>query len=192
MSRIHNSSLSPATRPSPSRQSIDAKEIGKELGVRYVLEGLRSARTEPRARQRATYRCRNRRASLGPTASGKTWPICSSCKIKWWRDGDTMGIELVKAEAERAPAPRTPTPSISPCAAGRCCIQRLQQPSKDNYDAARALFEQASRSTPTNADALAGDATYYMMMNNLRMDNSETDYDAKYSVRPTGHRARPR
>ena len=33
------SRIAPATPPSLQRQAIDAKAIGKELGVRYVLEG---------------------------------------------------------------------------------------------------------------------------------------------------------
>ena len=44
---------------------IDVKQIGSELGVRYVLEGSVQREPEPGARQRATHRCRDRRASLG-------------------------------------------------------------------------------------------------------------------------------
>ena len=67
-------------------KNVDAKEIGKELGVRYVLEGSVQRDENPRARQRAAHRRRNRRASSGPTGSRKTWPTCSSCKIRWSRD----------------------------------------------------------------------------------------------------------
>ena len=37
-----------------------------------------------------------------------------------------------------------------------------QQPTKENNDAARALFEQALKIDPNDADALAGDAYTYM------------------------------
>ena len=47
-------------------KSIDAKEIGKELGVRYVLEGSVQRESKPSADQRAIDRCRNRRTFVGP------------------------------------------------------------------------------------------------------------------------------
>ena len=64
------------------QEPIDAKEIGKELGVRYVLEGSVQREGNPRAGQRPAHRRAIRRASLGRTVSRRTWPTCSSCKIK--------------------------------------------------------------------------------------------------------------
>ena len=52
-------------------KSLDAKEIGKELGVRYVLEGS-VQRDENRVRVNAqTHRRRIRRASLGRPVRGR-------------------------------------------------------------------------------------------------------------------------
>jgi adenylate cyclase len=57
LSRIRNSFvIARNTAFTYKGKSVDAKEIGKELGVRYVLEGSR---------------CRNRRASLGGTFRGR-------------------------------------------------------------------------------------------------------------------------
>ena len=72
LSRIHNSFvIARNTAFTFKGKSIDAKEIGKELGVRYVLEGLGAARSEPGARQRSARRCRIRRATLGRSFRGR-------------------------------------------------------------------------------------------------------------------------
>ena len=44
---------------------LDVKTIGRELNVRYVLEGQRPARRKPHARQCAAHRRRERQSSLG-------------------------------------------------------------------------------------------------------------------------------
>jgi TolB-like protein len=44
-------------------RAVDVKQVGRELGVRYVLEG--SVRRKPRAHHRAAYRCIDRSAHLG-------------------------------------------------------------------------------------------------------------------------------
>ena len=75
-------------------KSLDAKEIGKELGVRYVLEGSVQRDQNPRARQRAAHRRANRARISGPTASRRMWPTCSSCRIKSWRDWPTVSASL--------------------------------------------------------------------------------------------------
>ncbi len=55
----------------------------------------------------------------------------------------------------------------------------MQPLTKDNNDAARALFEQALKIDPNDADALAGDAVAYLHENTYGWTNPETDYDAK-------------
>ena len=52
-------------------------------------------------------------------------------------------------------------------------------PTKDNNDAARALFEQALEIDPNDADALAGDAYTYLLDYIYGWTNPQTDYDAK-------------
>ena len=59
-------SSSPAIRPSPTRaKPVDVKQVGRELGVRYVLEGSVRKGGQSGAHHRATDRRRDRRASLG-------------------------------------------------------------------------------------------------------------------------------
>ena len=75
---------------------------------------LGAARPEPRARQRAAHRRANPARISGPTASRKTSPTCSSCRIRSWRDWPMRwAMNLSRRKRKRAPAPRTPTPSIS-------------------------------------------------------------------------------
>ena len=72
LSRIRNSFvIARNTAFTFKGKSVDAKEIGKELGVRYVLEGSVQRDAEPGARQRPADRRRNRRASLGRPLRGR-------------------------------------------------------------------------------------------------------------------------
>ena len=65
-------------------RNLDAKEIGKELGVRYVVEGS-VQRDQNRVRVNAQLIDATSGAHLGPSASRRTSPTSSSCKIKSWR-----------------------------------------------------------------------------------------------------------
>ena len=86
LSRIHNSFvIARNTAFSFKGKNVDARDIGKELGVRYVLEGsVQRDRTgcasTPSSSMRAPARI------FGPTVSRKTSPTCSSSRIRWWRD----------------------------------------------------------------------------------------------------------
>ena len=46
-------------------RAVDVKQVGRELGVRYVLEGSVRKAAQPGAHHRAADRCRDRRASVG-------------------------------------------------------------------------------------------------------------------------------
>ena len=63
-------------------KNVDAKEIGKELGVRYVLEGSVQRDAEPRARQRRSSSTPKPALISGPTASTSLWPISSRCRTR--------------------------------------------------------------------------------------------------------------
>jgi adenylate cyclase len=56
--------------------------------------------------------------------------------------------------------------------------QLLSKPAKDDIAAVRALFEEALKIDPNDADALAGEAASYSA-EYLYFPNPETDYDAK-------------
>ena len=71
LSRLRNSFvIARNTAFSFKGKNVDAREIGRELGVRYVLEGS-VQRDQNRARQRPTHRCELRRASLGGPLRGR-------------------------------------------------------------------------------------------------------------------------
>jgi adenylate cyclase len=142
-------------------RNVDAKAIGKELGVRYVLEG-------------SVQRDRNRvrvNAQLIDTESGAhLWAdrfeedIADLFKLQDQvvaRLGNALGFELVKAEAERGARSTSPD-AIDLTMRGRGLVEQNRlRPSKDTLNAARALFAQALQIDPNDADALAGEAACY-------------------------------
>jgi tetratricopeptide (TPR) repeat protein len=92
--------------------------------------------------------------------------------------GNALGLELLKAEAERAARSTSPD-AIDLTMRGRALVeQNMLRPSKDTLIAARALFAQALQIDPNNADALAGEARCYDI-EHFNYANPETDYDAK-------------
>ena len=144
-------------------KNLDAKEIGKELGVRYVLEGS-VQRDQNRVRVNAQLVDAETGAHPGPTVSRKTWPTCSSCKIRWWRDWQiAWATNSSRRKRKRAPVPKTPTRSISPCAAGPCCgnLRGGLRSKEGQKRCGASLFEQALKIDPKDADALAGEAYTY-------------------------------
>ena len=183
-------SSSRATPPSPTRaRTSTPKQIGKELGVRYVLEGSRAARRKPRARQRPTHRRGNRRASLGRAVRGRRSPICSSCRIRSSRGWPiALNYELVKAEAEKAPAPKAPTRSISTCAVGPWCNKSRSSPTRTNSNAARLCSNSALEIDPERTPMrLAGDAyDLFGWSTSHGWANPGPITRPKYLVRPTG------
>ena len=69
-------------------KNIDAKQIGKELGVRYVLEGS-VQRDQGRVRVNAQLIDAASGAHLWAAASKRTSRTCSSCRMWWWPDWRT-------------------------------------------------------------------------------------------------------
>ena len=158
-------------------KSIDAKEIGKELGVRYVLEGS-VQRDQNRVRVNA---------QLIDTASGAhLWAdrfeedASDLFKLQDQvvaRLANSLGNELIKAEGEKGGRTQSPD-AIDLFMRGRALLQ-LYPITRDNNDAARALFERALAIDQNYAAALAGDAFTYMIEFAYGWTNPQTDYDAK-------------
>ena len=99
-------------------KNVDAKEIGKQLGVRYVLEGS-VQREQNRCASTPSYRRREWARISGPNALRRIWPTCSSCRIKWWRGWPIpWALNSSRRKRRRALAPEAPTSSIWTCAAG--------------------------------------------------------------------------
>ena len=91
LSRIRNSFvIARNTAFTFKGKAVDAKQIGKELGVRYVLEGS-VQRDQNRVRVNAQLIDAESGAHLWADRflAGKTSPTSSSCKMTWWRDWPT-------------------------------------------------------------------------------------------------------
>ena len=101
----------------------------------------------------------------GPTDSRRTWPISSSCKMKWWRDWPTTWVGvLIYAEAEKG-AHSKKQDAIDLAMRGWTLVHSSSlRPPKERLDSiheARALFDQALKIDPNDAEALAGSARVY-------------------------------
>ena len=62
-------------------KNVDAREIGKELGVRYVLEGS-VQRDAGRVRVNVQLIDAETGNHFGPTGSTSPWPISSKCRTR--------------------------------------------------------------------------------------------------------------
>ena len=159
-------------------KNLDAREIGKELGVRYVLEG---------SVQRDQNRVRVNAQLIDAESGAHLWAdrfeedVADLFKLQDQvvaRLGNALGFELVKAEAEKSARSKSPD-AIDLNMRGLALLeQNGDRPSKDKINAALALFEQALKIDPNDADALAGEAGCYTLAY-FFFANPETDYDAK-------------
>jgi adenylate cyclase len=158
-------------------KSIDAKEIGKELGVRYVLEG---------SVQRGQNRVRVNAQLIDAESGALLWAdrfeedVADLFKLQDQvvaRLANTLGNELVKAEAKESSRSKNPD-AIDLVMRGRALVQQQYPPTKETLNLARTLFEQALKINPNDADALTGEAWTYVDEFGFWRD-PETDYDAK-------------
>jgi len=161
-------------------KTIDAKEIGKELGVRYVLEG---------SVQRDQNRVRVNAQLIDAASGAHLWAdrfeedLADLFKLQDQvvaRLANALGYELIKAEAEAGAHSKNPD-SIDLDMRGRAAmiLSTQQQPTKDTLVAVRAWFDRALEIDPNDADALAGEANAYLSEYANGWTNPETDYDAK-------------
>jgi adenylate cyclase len=177
LSRIRNSFvIARGTAFTYKGKSIDAKEIGKELGVRYVLEG---------SVQRDQNRVRVNAQLIHADSGALLWAdrfeedVADLFKLQDQvvaRLANTLGNELVKAEARESSHSKNPD-AIDLEMRGRALLQQYP-PTKDTYNAARVFFEQALKINPNDADALAGEAWTYVV-EFLYWKDPLTDYDAR-------------
>ena len=159
-------------------KNIDAKEIGKELGVRYVLEG---------SVQRDQNRVRVNAQLIDAESGAHLWAdrfeedVVDLFKLQDQvvaRLANILGWELVKAEAEKGVHSKNPDVIDLTMRGWALFWQQESKPTKDTNDAARTAFERALKIDPNDADALAGGAASYAF-EHLFFPNPETDYDAK-------------
>ena len=159
LSRLHDSFvIARNTAFTFKGKNVDAREIGKELGVRYVLEG---------SVQRDQDRVRVNVQLIDTESGAQLWAdrfeddVADLFKLQdavVARLAGTLQIELVNAEAQRSlhDRPRNPD-AIDLTMRGLALLN--QSYTKANRFGARDLFEQALKLDPTNADALAGAAS---------------------------------
>jgi adenylate cyclase len=179
LSRIRNSFvIARNTAFTYKGKNIDAKEIGKELGVRYVLEG---------SVQRDQNRVRVNAQLIDAESGAHLWAerfeedVADLFKLQdqvVGRLANSLGSELVKAEAEKGVHSKNPDVIDLTMRGWALLWQGEGKRTKDNNDAVRALFEQALKIDPNDADALAGEAECYLF-EYLFWANPQTDYDAK-------------
>src|SRR6185437_15591075 len=160
-------------------KSVDAKEIGKALGVRYVLEG---------SVQRDQNKVRVNAQLVDADSGAHLWAqrfeedVADLFKLQDQvvvRLANALGYALVKAEA--AKGVRSANPDANDLVIRGCALENEQslQPSKGKNDPERALFEQALAIDPNNARAIDGLANTYWNEHRLGWGNSGADYDAK-------------
>jgi TolB-like protein/class 3 adenylate cyclase len=160
-------------------KSVDAKEIGKELGVRYVLEG---------SVQRDGTRVRVNAQLIDTETGAHLWAdrfeedVADLFKLQDQvvaRLANSLGVELVRAEAQRDERISHPD-AFDLTMRGRALqMQGQEQRTKENNNAARAMFERALAIDPNDAGALAGEASTYMADRIFGWADPDVDYDAK-------------
>ena len=175
MSRIRKSFvIAPRTALTYRGKSVDAREVGKELGVRYVVEG---------SVQRDQNRVRVNAQLIDAASGAHLWAerfeedVADLFKLQDQvvaRLGNTLGFELVRAEANKSARSVNPD-AIDLTMRGWAVVwQGIQEQSMRQkqavYYSARALFEQALTIDPNYADALAGDAFVYQVRLPLRLE----------------------
>jgi adenylate cyclase len=160
-------------------KNVDAKVIGKELGVRYVLEG---------SVQRDQSRVRVNAQLIAAESGAHLWAdrfeedVVDLFKLQDQvvaRLVNSLGNELVKAEAQRDTRIGN-LDAFDLTMRGRALLPRfLEQPTKDHNNATRALFEPALKIDPNDADTVAGEAFTYFVDKAYGWTNPDIDYDAK-------------
>jgi adenylate cyclase len=179
LSRIHDSFvIARNTAFAYKGKPIDARQIGKELGVRYVLEG---------SVQRDGTRLRVNAQLIDAESGAHLWAerfeedVADLFKLQDQvvaRLANTLGYELVKAEA--AKGARSTNPDANDLVMRGLALHNEQAlPTKEKVDASRAFYEQALAIDPNNAAAIAGLAGAYFLEYLFGYGNPGTNYDAE-------------
>jgi adenylate cyclase len=158
---------------------VDAKEIGKELGVRYVLEG---------SVQRDQNRVRVNAQLIDAESGAHLWAdrfeenVADLFKLQDQvvaRLANTLNFELIRAEAAKGARSTNPDATDLIMRGWRIRNEVGAYASKEKNDAARALFEQALAIDPDRVEAINGIAATYGSEQMWGWGKPGTDYDAK-------------
>ena len=144
-------------------ENIDAKEISKELGVRYVLEGS-VQRAQNRVRVNAQLIDGETGAHLWADRFEEDLPDLFKLEDEVVaRLANALSYELIRVEAERDAGSQNPD-AVDLAMRGWWLLQApTALYSTEQVGTSRALFEQALKIDPNNSQALAGDARTYML-----------------------------
>jgi adenylate cyclase len=174
LSRIRNSFvIARNTAFTFKGKNVDAKEIGKELAVRYVLEG---------SVQRDQNRVRINAQLIDAQSGAHLWAdhfeedIADLFKVVA-RLTNALGFQLVKAEADKSARSRNPD-SVDLTMRGKVLVYSLSLTNESNLTA-QGFFGQALKLDPNNADALTGEAWSYTGDKAFGWTKADIDYDAK-------------
>jgi adenylate cyclase len=178
LSRIRNSFvIARNTAFTYKGKNIDAKQIGKELGVRYVLEG---------SVQRDQNRVRINAQLIDADSGAHLWAdrfeedLTDLFKLQDQvvaRLANSLGHALVEAEAEKSVNSKNPD-AIDLAMRGFAVFYQ-QPPTRENYDEALTLFDQALKIDPNYAEALTGSAVTNLNQLLYGWRNTGIDYQTK-------------
>ena len=163
-------------------KSIDAKEIGKELGVRYVLEG---------SVQRDQNRVRVNAQLIDAESGAHMWADrfeADMADLFKLQDqvvaqlANALRYELGMAEATKAAS--TQNPDAIDLAMRGWALMPHSMPSKEQADAARPFFEQALKIDPTTARLWRGKPKRISSSISMRRGRTPT-MTQRSSARPT-------
>ena len=154
LSRIRNSFvIARNTAFTFKGKNIPIKEISKELGVRYVLEGS-VQRDQNHVRVNAQLIDGETGAHLWADRFEEDVPNVFKLQDQVVaRLANTLGYELVKAEAQRSTHSTNPD-AIDLTMRGWAAL--WQPPTKESIASARDYFERAIKIDPQNAEAMVG------------------------------------
>jgi TolB-like protein len=177
LSRIRNSFvIARNTAFTYKGKSIDAKAIGKELGVRYVLEG---------SVQRDQNRVRVNAQLIDAGSGAHLWAdrfeedVADLFKLQdevVTRLADSLGFALAKVEAEKGRRSKNPD-VIDLRMRGWSVLTSHFGQGPGTVKEARALFGRALQMDPDDADSLAGSAASYLAEYFLGSGEPGTDYE---------------
>jgi adenylate cyclase len=183
LSRIHDSFvIARNTAFSYKGKAVDAKAIGSELGVRYLLEG---------SVQREGTRVRVNAQLIDTTSGAHLWAQRFEGELGGLFQlqdrlvsqlANSLGNELIDAEARNGMNSRRPDAIDLTMQGWEALSHWWQSPRDQTPDSnwrTRNLFENALAIDPDEVDALVGDALTYDVEHEWGWRNSAVDYDAK-------------
>ena len=134
-------------------KNVDVKQIGRELNVRYVLEGS-VQHSGNRLRVNVQLIDAETPSTSGPTASTNLWPTCSICRMRSYR-GSPMHSVPSSIDAEARHAERAPHPDATDLVfQGWAWFNKGMSP--EYLTRAQDFYQRALAVDPAHIDGLVG------------------------------------